>query len=192
MAVLLIAGAVAAFITSSSNGRFGATTRFSGVTVGADGLIVNGPTTFSATTTAGSVARTYLSGSFADATTTIFAVQNPFLATSTVSLSELFVTGASTSTIAISVATSTNQYPTSVSAGSLINSASFATSTLGQVVNGATAGSTGFVSAGTNSQQRIILGPNDYIVGFVTGSITTGVTGTDNTFAGSYRLEIFR
>lgn len=198
-AIVIIAGLIG--FSSSPEGR-GAEGDTNFTNVVASGYITSGGSiTSSGTLTASgafsvtgtSTLNTFTSyvstGSFADATTTIFAVQNPYGATTTVDFAELFVTGASTSTIAISVATSTSQYPSSVSVGSLINSAALATSTLGYIVNGVTAGSTGFVSAGTAAQNRIIVGPTDYIVGLVTGSITGGVTNPSNTFAGSYLIR---
>src|SRR3990167_244090 len=59
-------------------------------------------------------------GGFNDATTTLFAIQNPFQATSTWTLAVIDVTGESTTSIGINVGTSTNTGPVAANAGAIV------------------------------------------------------------------------
>jgi len=115
------------------------------------------------------------SGSCADATTTLFAVANPFSATSTVDLVIYNTTGEATSTYSLFISTSTTAYVNKNSAeiegARLLSRASIATSTRPYLITG---GNTSTYSTSdetpTNSASRIIVGPAQYIVGFATSS----------------------
>lgn len=139
------------------------------------------------------------SGSFADATTTIFAVSNPFSATSTV-LCPVIQGQNGTTTIDILVGTSTSSSGltknSSVSA-TLLNITTIATSTKFFASSGVTVGpGTGFNSAGSGTFQTIVVGPSEYLVGLATSSYAgssaigkQGITNTNNTFSGTYTCE---
>lgn len=145
------------------------------------------------------------SASFADVTTTLFCVQNPFSTTSTADLAQLAVTTAATSTIDLSVVTSTNAHPTGIFGTSLlgatttpsfINGTTFATNTLGTVINGTTLGSkTGILSPSTGytSATRLQIAPTDYLCGVATaskpGGILGGITDIGNQFEGGYSIR---
>lgn len=146
------------------------------------------------------------SGVFADATTTLATITNPFAATSTVDLAMLRVTGVSTTTINISVATSTTGYaPTTAYATttSVVNMAPVMANSSAYIISGTTVGSSsGFNPAAATttgtiaSQQRIQVGPSDKLVIWVEdyggkGS-TAGVTNAVNTFAGNYLIRWYR
>lgn len=132
-------------------------------------------------------------GSFADATTTLFCVANPFLATSTAA-ARVVITSASTSSVKLYVA------PTSTSSGlagvgtlddnMLIEAAPVNTSSLSYISSGATGGLGAFVSSGTGTMMEVIVRPGDYVCGQVTAEASVnGVINPLNTFAGTYNLE---
>lgn len=128
---------------------------------------------------------------FADATTTLKCVINPLSATSTAEI-RLDVTGVSTTTISMVTATSTSAYPTTLSAPSLVN-AVVNTSTLATIISGITDTRSGNVSSGTNTSQRIVVFPNEYVCTMAgnNGGLgsTAGVTNAANTFAGTQLIK---
>ncbi len=138
------------------------------------------------------------------ATTTEFAVANPFNATTTVEVDMINLGGnATTTNLQVGTSTSAGTFNggtglwTGVSA-SLINTASttgsIATSTvywgisgntLTQTVNGS---GLGFLSAGANTVSKILVGPKEFVVGYATGtSATAGFNGNFSTCA--YKLK---
>ena len=132
-------------------------------------------------------------GSLADATTTLFCVQNPLLTTSTVS-ARVKITGVTTSSVKLYVA------PTSSSAGlaglgtlgdnQLMEAAAIGTSTLHYFASGVTTGSDGMVSSGGGTFLEVLVSKSNYICGQVVAEASiNGVTNADNTFAGTYTLE---
>lgn len=161
----------------------------------------NGNVTYSATTTQGSLACTVVSGSFADATTTLFSMTNPFGATSTVRFANADITGVSTSTLNFEMGTTTsaNVAPTSNAqiSGSLIDG-SVATSTLAYFSSGVgTAGmAAGGTTAGGTSQRSIQVGPTERIALYATSTNGNadngGILGGNNTFAGTFNFEVCR
>jgi len=185
-------------------------THFSGISVGEDGFEVTdsgsidfsgaGTVTLSPTTTQGSgttLQEIVISGSFADATTTIFARQNPFSATSTCILAELDITNG-TSTSNFNVGSSTNQYPVSISATALIASTSVATSVPAVIANDMAYADASGTTADSGANKMTLL-PTEWIVGLVksslggaSGALVGGVTGGDNTFSGSYKIKCIR
>ena len=131
-------------------------------------------------------------GTCADATTTLAVIPNAFAATSTVDLAQVNITGVSTSSIQIYVATSTSLYAPTLTFGgscvasmgnalcssvatttSLINAAPVLSSTTPYIVNGMTLGGGGnsaglglptATSSGGTSQSRITVSPNENIL----------------------------
>lgn len=205
--VLLIVGVVAGLALRSSEPVTKAIDTGTGTPTEFDGIAINGgirvgvpsseyPMAPAAQTVVGNgLATLPTSGSFADATTTIFAVANPFLATSTASCPILQGQNGTT-TIDILVGTSTKQYLTKNSdvSATLINSTLIATSTKIFLSSGITVGpGTGFNSSGTGTFPKIVVGPSEFLVGLATssyaGSSATGkqgITNTNNTFSGTY------
>ena len=150
-------------------------------------------------------------GAFNDASTTLFAIQNPFRATSTWTMAVVDVTGESTTSVGINVGTSTNTGPVHISgttAGGyrgphLIEGVVVGTG-LGYIRSGTVfATSSGLYFAADNqpsvgvglnpgtTTRSVIIGPNEYVVGYATGS-TNGVTNTNNAFTGNFSLKFER
>ena len=147
-------------------------------------------------------------GAFNDATTTLFAIQNPFRATSTWTLAVTDITGESTTSIGINVGTSTNTGPVATNVGSivrgphLIEGVAVGTG-LGYIRSGMVMASSSLagladispmlgvgLNPGTTTQQ-VVIGPDEYVVGYATGS-TNGVTNTNNAFTGNFSLKFER
>lgn len=158
-------------------------------------------------------------GTFANATTTLFAVQNPFSslatttagrasgisATSTVDLVKIDITGISTTSVRLTVATSTlvkfapataadrNATTTSFFNKALLSAAGTATSTMySGTLNSPYARNTDESQPGISSQARLLYGPNEHLVGWITANgeeSLAGVTGGSNTFAGTYKIR---
>lgn len=181
---------VGAFISSGTN--------FTDVEITND-LLVDGQTTFTGTSTFsgvsvyGSKQQVMSSGSFADATTTLFCVLNPFNATSTVNFAKAMISGASTSTVSLYYGTSTvstgNSTSTVGGTLSIIQVSSLTANTTGVAFNNINNAITGVYAAG--SVASMVVGSSQYVCGVVgedSGS-TAGVTNTNNTFAGSYVLQ---
>lgn len=153
----------------------------------------NGAVTTSATSTdAGGLACKSFSGTFADATTTLFALLNPFGATSSAMYASVEVTTGTTS-VALKIGTSTTPYPTlasSVSAG-LMN-APIGTSSVERLVTvGNNITDTGVAA---NSME---VGPGLYITGHASSTNSMadhngGILGGSNGFSGSYKLQVCR
>lgn len=142
------------------------------------------------------------SGSFADATTTLVSIANPFAATSTVDISLLDITHPSTSTALFYVSTTTvashaaatfPALPADVDVASLIDGASVATGTIGRIVNGVTVGpDASHFSAGAGSKARITVGPGQRVTVFASSALPGGFTEVTNTFQGKYVFRFFR
>lgn len=138
--------------------------------------------------------------------TTLFSIQNPFGATTTLQYGEVYGTDG-TSSIALLVGTSTQ--PTGISNGGFsvannisptIINASLSTSTQFFTASGVTVGSAaGFQSAGTGSFTEIQVGPNDYVVGYATttysntpGGVTSITDSARSKLSGTYSFEWYR
>lgn len=104
-----------------------------------------------------------------EATSTQFAIVNPYAATSTVEIQIVGVNHA-TSTL-FQVGTSTSAFPTSSTSLSptLINT-TFSTSSKFAVWSGITVGSAGYPGSGSGTFTRLVVGPNDFVVGYATTS----------------------
>lgn len=122
-------------------------------------------------------------GTFADATTTIFAVKNPNNSTTTLDYFEFNQTGVSTSTYVLTVGTSSTPYATP--SGTLVTSVSIATGSRAFIING---GNIMGDSAGASSKDRIVVRPGEYIVGQVSSVYTNAFTNAVNTFDGTYKI----
>lgn len=126
------------------------------------------------------------SGSFADATTTIVAVANPFSASSTVDLVKLINSGVATSTYTITCGDSLTAYANSVF--NVLTSDSISTSTsFGTVTNNVSSSYGNGIGGG--SVARITVGPSQYLVCKVSTVYTGAFTETTNTFAGTYLIR---
>lgn len=140
-------------------------------------------------------------GSFADATTTLFSVMNPFPGTSTIDMLEFINTGVSTTSFKLYCGTSTVASSPSSLGGSpfspaLVDKVTIPTSTLQYVVNGTGAG--GSINIGAGSLPRIDVGNGIYVGCEATSSTAgvpgdlKGITGGANTFAGTYKIRWYR
>jgi len=132
-------------------------------------------------------------GTFADATTTLACEANPFSATSTADFGSLLVTGPSTTTISLYMATSsvsTGRTTSTISGTlSIIQAATVAANSTGIAFSGINNALTGTYAAG--SVQNMIVGADEYVcvvAGDGSGA-TAGVTNAANTFAGSYKIR---
>jgi hypothetical protein len=140
----------------------------------------------------GGVDETWTTGSCADATTTVIAVANPWGATAYVDKFIIYVNGAATSTWTMDVGTSSTAYAAPSEA--LIDDTGFATSTTGRIANtsGTASATYGFTDPGANSQDLIVLGSADYIVGTVSSVYTGAFTESTNTFTCTYKIHSFK
>lgn len=108
------------------------------------------------------------------ATSTQFAVANPFGATSTAFV-RVIATAASSTVLEVGTSTrSTGQTLTSVSP-TLIN-ATIPTSTTAQLVSGVLVGSAGYLTPGAATFAKIVVGPNDFVGAFASSTYITGFT----------------
>ena len=140
-------------------------------------------------------------GDFADASTTILSMLNPFSASTTLEIAIVDIQGVATTSMAITCGTSTTAFGDSdnggTSPGDSLMTFEVATSTPDTVVSGT-------YNAGTNSQERIEVGPAEYVLCHATGTVLSagawnlggggtvrGLTGDTNTFTGKYTLEWF-
>lgn len=129
-------------------------------------------------------------GSCASATTTIFAVANPFSATSTVRLQSFKGIGNATTTL-LYVGTSTASTGLALTnvSPTLVNAASVATSTQFITSSGITVGSLGYLSSGSGTFPTISVGPSDYIVAFAT---TTATGAGAANYSGTYSSCVYK
>lgn len=180
------------------------TERASPSTVGSNNALVSSP--FFGY---GEMYRYQTSGTCNTGTTTLFAIQNPWSATSTVTYASIYGTNGATSTD-ILVSTSTLASPSSIAtATSSLTSSLFGIYNLAAnkyffsvagVVVGDQAGyvqpiSGTYPSTNLNSG-RLVVGPNQYILGFATSTNPVGNGGTSATSVSipscSYKLEWVR
>jgi len=103
------------------------------------------------------------------ATSTIFAVANPFAATSTATVIVTYTTASST-LLEVGTSTRSTGITTTAISPTLVNS-TIASSTNSAVYSGVTVGGLGYTSAGSATFQRIGVGPNDFVVGFATDTL---------------------
>ncbi len=159
----------------------------SGLSAGsAQQLIIDGSgnLTTIGTLTVGSgsgVTQQFVTGSCVNtASTTLFAVLNPFNATSTATLISMTEGGNATSTT-IQVGTSSRPAwnTTGDISASLINATSTPSSTVEWLESGSQQSNLGFLPAGTASQFRVVVPPNVYVGAYATGTangVQTGMT----------------
>lgn len=151
----------------------------------------------------------HITQTFIDASTTIVSIPDPFLAgtttasdviinsdagltgaTSTVSLSRLYVTGAATTSMTIACGSAASQTVAAPSV-SLVSSALLPTSTVGIVENNVTKALGGTVDGGTVA--KIMVGPlTPYFNCVVTPTVSGGVTNPNNTFDGKIIVRFAR
>ena len=120
-------------------------------------------------------------GNFNSASTTVFAVQNPYSTTSTLEMLIFDQTTATTTSLTLDCGTSTVQF--TAPGDSLIDDFEIPTSTTKTVMNGV-------FGAGANSQSRIEVGPDEYVTCRVTQKDPDigDFTDSSNPWAGKYTL----
>lgn len=166
-------------------------------------LSVSGTLYQSGTSTLGNISSLDVPGTFADATTTLACVSNPFGATSTVRFIATTETGISTTSFAMIVATSTQ------TTGLTTSTAGFGISSIAQMlninlVNNKSVTGTRFMSSattdtrtgqGTQTAGSIQVTAAEsvcFVAGEGNGGSVAGITGTNNLFAGTYDVEFKR
>lgn len=108
------------------------------------------------------------------ASTTEFAIANPFNATSTVILQVIAGTGqATTTTFQVGTSTASTGIVSTTISPTMANFSAATTSPF-WVSGGITVGSAGYLSAGANTFHTIVLSPNEFVVGFATTTATGG------------------
>ena len=188
-------------------------------TLQVENLYSTASSTFTGTTTVttalynNGLGEVVVTGSCNDASTTLFAVINPFKATSTWDLAQLYVSGAASSgPIGITVATSTNTGAASStgSGGSvrfpgwgLIYAATVPIGEHGYIRSGLTFGTStaqnsaflgpnyprgSAISSGTTTS-GVVIGPEEYIVGHASGTGVSSIVPSANGFACEYKLR---
>lgn len=143
---------------------------FRGQAVEADLLLDLGG--YSTTTTGYGSLETFTNQSCTNAaSSTIFAVQNPFAATSTAEINQIVIGGnATTSSLAVGTSTTPNG---SASTNAFVNSTNgIASSTVQWIIGGQTAATDqpGMIAATSNLE--ITVAPSQYVVGFSTSTAT--------------------
>lgn len=134
---------------------------------------------------ANSVTQKVSTGTCSAASTTLFAVLNPFTATSTVVVQQIVGTGqATTSSLLVGTSTKSVGLAASDVSPTLVNSSNgLATSTKFYFASGVSVG-TGFTALGSGTSQEVGVGPSEYVVGFSTttasGSGGANYTGGQN------------
>ena len=146
--------------------------------------------------TQNSFATAVSAGTMANATNTLFCVLNPFSATSTVDFAGIYMTGYATSTHSLVVATSTVNVGLSTSTLSLATSLISATNVTGTAWVSLQSGviAANFPPVLSYAVPKMLAKPNEYVCG-VAGDgdgKTDGVTNSNNTFAGTYKLRWYR
>lgn len=127
-------------------------------------------------------------GSYA-ASSTLFAVANPFAATSTVTLQVISGTGQATTT-SLAVGTSTTATGVATTIGGTLANISAGTTTPFWTSGGVTVGSAGYVSAGANTFRTIVVGPNDFVVAVGTSTATgAGAANYSPGLSCAYKME---
>jgi|SRR3990167_3161507 len=133
-------------------------------------------------------------GRFADATTSLVSVLNPFNATATAELGWLDITGQATSSVLLDMGTSTSRFGGVASTSkSLLNQYEIATSSFATILPGMKTGTlgatSGFSNNGIGTTTEIVVGPSVYVTLFgqtPAGGDSRGILGTNNTFVGKY------
>ena len=177
------------------------------LTVAGD-ITATGDLTITDEITYGGVTGDWITGSCANATTTIFAVLNPFSADVSVDIFELNLVNG-TSTIDLQVGTSSQAFSDVATelTDTLIDGLAIATSTEGtatttervfvrnsssDIVGG------GFSAPGTNSEPFIRWESGDYITGFATSTeggvsgANDGILGDSNFFGCTFKIHSYR
>lgn len=122
------------------------------------------------------------------ASSTLFSVQNPFNATSTVTVQVVSGMGQATSS-SLQVGTSTASVGLTSGVTAFIN-ATVATSAPFWISGGVQVGSAGYNTAGANTFRTIVIGPNEFVDGYSTSTATGG--GANSYVPGltcSYKLD---
>lgn len=159
-----------------------------------------GGITNTGTSTLGSSSVFASSGSFADATTTLACVFNPFGTTSTARYAAFTNTGVATTSVAVVVSTSTRNV------GLTTSTVGFGVNSSAQLLNvnllrNTTVTNTSFLSSNvtdsrsgqsTQTASSFNVAPNEYVcfvAGEGNGGSTQGLLNTNNLFAGTYDIE---
>jgi len=144
----------------------------------------------------GGVCTYYKVGVCNSATTTIFAVRNPFNATSTATVLAIEGVGnATTTTFEVGTSTKATGLAAADVSGTLIVNASVATTSGFYTASGIQSGASGsYLSPGTGSARSVVLGPTQYIAGFATTTATgAGAAGFTGGFTScTYTIEFTR
>lgn len=105
------------------------------------------------------------------ASSTAFAVSNPFFATSTASVVMVNGLGNATSSLfEIGTSTVSTGLTTSLISPTLVNATLATSSANYSFASGVTVGSIGYVSAGSGTFGKIMVGPNDYVSAYSTST----------------------
>ena len=170
-----------------------------------------GIATFTGTTTHNGLDCRVLSGSLANATTTVVSQKNPTGATSTL-LARVVWSHTGTSTHGFTLGTSTTGFIDQADATfhnkSIVKFAVLSTSTKSCVISGVGQQAVGTLcaSAGGDSPPLSIIGPTEYVVGLATSSVlagndgwttsveaggarANGIIGNNNAYAGTYTFQ---
>lgn len=157
-----------------------------------------------------------VTGTCVDATTTVFSVINPFVATSTVSRVVVDMrTGTSTNYFSIGTSTQIAQNPTNSMSGntgfasstkSILSLYTMSSNTSSYIDTSVRADK--LLATSTDAEPKLgvrtegissgsaIVGPYDYVLGYVTASTTAqtlgAITGTSNAFSCTYAVEFKR
>jgi hypothetical protein len=134
-------------------------------------------------------------GGFAKGTTTLACIKNPFNATSTVDLATVNITGKANNTFALVIGTSTGAIGlTTSTVPNGILSATITGTTTGQTINNINYAVAGTYAGG--SVARLVVGWNEYVCivagDSTTGSATTTLSSTTDTFRGDYRIRFIK
>ena len=160
-----------------------------------------GPDRFNPIESMNGVCRAFYSGEFTDATTTVLSIKNPFNATSTAVLVNVYGTNGTTS-ILLSFGTSSTpsaQLTTNLITDGFNKYLNLVRQEISTSTGFVIAGSGGDNTATSTNQTRITLGPSDYFVAVATGTTVggfnlgaKGLTNTNDTFSGNYSVEIWK
>jgi len=123
---------------------------------------------------ANSVTMRVSTGTCSAASTTLFAVANPFTATSTVVVQQIVGTGqATTSSLLVGTSTKSVGLASTDVSPTLVNSTNgLATTTKFYFASGVSVG-TGFTPLGSGTSAEVGVGPSEYIVGYSTSTSAT-------------------
>jgi len=172
----------------------------SGDLTSGDDLTVGDDATIADIISYGGVEHDWIEGSCNDATTTIFSVINPWSDTAYVDFLFIEITNG-TSTAEYTIGTSTASVGLSADPSDLlVDDLSVATSTYGTATTTArtyntsatVTGTSGFEDPGTNSEDLIVWGSSEYIVGYADTAYSGALTEASNMFSCTYKIHSFK